>query len=78
MSTWAGALLAAAAIGLTYLLCVRPMMRGRGHCGMSGGASRHDAEPGVTKREIAEFREDLRILRAQDRLRRQAPPPADR
>lgn len=77
MSTWAAALVAAAAIGLTYLFCVRPMMRGRGHCGMSARTSRHDEERGVTKREIADLREDLRILRAQDRLRRRPLPPTD-
>ncbi|WP_102143061.1 hypothetical protein [Mycobacterium hubeiense] len=76
MSTWAAALVAAAAIGFTYFFCVRPMMRGRGHCGMSGGASR-EQQRGVTKREIADLREDLRILRAQEQLRRQAPPSAD-
>lgn len=77
MSTWTAALVAVAAIGLTYLLCVRPMMRGRGHCGMPAGAS-HDSEgAGVTKREIAELREDLRILRAQDQVRRQQAPPAE-
>ena len=30
MSSWAAALVAAAAITLTYFFCVRPMMAGRG------------------------------------------------
>jgi hypothetical protein len=77
MSTLAAALLAAAAIGLTYLFCVRPMMRGRGHCVVPPSAMGHEEQRAVTKREIAELREDLRILRAHDQIRRQAPPPAD-
>jgi len=72
------ALVAVAAIGLTYLVCVRPMLGGRGHCGMPAGVRHDESTAGVTKREIAEMREELRILRAQDQLRRQEVPPADR
>ena len=53
MSTWVAALVAAAAITLTYVFCVRPMMRGR--------ASDSRAEDP----EIAGLREELRVLRAQ-------------
>jgi hypothetical protein len=72
MSTWLAAAVAAAAISLTYFFCVRPMLRGRGGCAMTGSAGDRSARD----REIAELREELRVLRAQDSLDRQAPPPA--
>ena len=53
MSTWVAALVAAAAITLTYVFCVRPMMRGR-------TADARSKDP-----EIAQLREELRVLRAQ-------------
>jgi hypothetical protein len=53
MSTWVAALVAAAAITLTYVFCVRPMMRGR-----AAAAPAEDPE-------IAQLREELRVLRAQ-------------
>ncbi|MGH3434784.1 MAG: hypothetical protein ACRDQB_18320 [Thermocrispum sp.] len=63
MPTWLAALIALAAIAATYLLCVRPMQRG-GHCGLGGGCQ-SDPE---REREIADLREELRVLRAQDTL----------
>lgn len=62
MSTWIAAFVAVAAIAATYFLCVRPALRGR--CAMSGATG---ADP-VTDRQIAELREELRMLRAQDAL----------
>lgn len=62
MSVWIAALVALLAITSTYFFCVRPGMRGR--CGMSGGTSQQaDAD-----RQVAELREELRVLRAQDSL----------
>jgi hypothetical protein len=53
MSTWVAALVAAVAITLTYLFCVRPMMRGR-------AADSRAEDP-----EVVQLREELRVLRAQ-------------
>ena len=55
MSTWVAALVAAAAITLTYLFCVRPMMHGRSRA----------AKPRAEDTEIAELREELRALRSE-------------
>ena len=63
MSTWVAALIAVAAVAVTYFSCVRPMLRGRGHCGMSSGKPDQNAE---LEREIADLREELRLLRADD------------
>lgn len=62
MSTWIAAFVALAAIAATYFFCVRPGMRGR--CAMSGTAG-HDLP---TDQQVAELREELRVLRAQDSL----------
>ncbi len=62
MSTWIAAFVAVAAIAATYFLCVRPALRGR--CAMSGTTG----VDSVTDRQIAELREELRMLRAQDAL----------
>lgn len=62
MSTWIAAFVAVAAIAATYVLCVRPAMRGR--CATNPNAGR-EAD---TDRQIAELREELRMLRAQDSL----------
>ena len=62
MSTWIAPFVAVAAIAATYFFCVRPAMRGR--CAMTRTASRDVA----TDREVAELREELRMLRAQDSL----------
>jgi hypothetical protein len=62
MSTWVAALVAAAAITLTYVFCVRPMMHARGRA-----AASQAEDP-----EIAPLREELRVLRVQ---REQHPQP---
>jgi hypothetical protein len=61
MPTWVVGLVAIAAVTVTYFSCVRPMVRGRGHCGVPGGT-------GDLDREIAQLREEVRVLRAQDSL----------
>jgi hypothetical protein len=61
MSTWVAALVAAAAITLTYVFCVRPMMHGRGR---AAAAPAEDPE-------IAHLRKELRGLRAQHEQQRQ-------
>lgn len=76
MSTWVAAAIAVAAILATYFFCVRPAIRGR--CAMS-------ASPGLgaeNERQLADLREEVRVLRAQDFLdggrlhkRRPTPPP---
>ena len=43
MSTWLAALIAVAAITVTYFSCVRPHLRGRGQCAMTGDSA-HNAE----------------------------------
>ncbi|MGH3775962.1 MAG: hypothetical protein ACRDRR_09550 [Pseudonocardiaceae bacterium] len=62
MPTWVAALIAVAAITAVYFFCIRPMRNGS--CAMSG-AHEHDAE---LDRQIAELREEVRVLRAQDAL----------
>ncbi len=62
MPTALAAVIAVAAIGATYLFCVRPMIRGRGHCAPGAGLG-PDAE---VDRQVTALREELRILRAQD------------
>ena len=64
MPTWVAALIAVGAIAATYFACVRPMLRGRGHCAMTGNSGQ-DVE---LDRQVAELREELRVLRAQDSL----------
>jgi hypothetical protein len=61
MPAWAAAVIALTAITVTYFACVRPMLRGRGHCAMPGDSGQN---PEVD-RHIAELREELR---AQDSL----------
>lgn len=77
MAIWLAALIAVAAVAATYLFCVRPMLRGRGHCATTGSPVQ-DTE---LDRQVAELREELRALRAQDALdsgrvpsRKPAPP----
>ncbi|WP_219418107.1 hypothetical protein [Pseudonocardia nigra] len=62
MPTWLAAVVAGAAITAVYLFCMRPMRRG--NCAMTGG-SRQDPE---LARQIADLREELRVLRAEDAL----------
>jgi hypothetical protein len=76
MSTWVGALVAAAAIGLTYVFCVRPMMRVHSGCTMHQSAPGPLGDRSVREREIAQVRDELRVLRAQGVLDWQPPPPA--
>lgn len=64
MSAWIAALIAVAAVTVTYFSCVRPMLRGRGHCRMARGSG----PQADIDRQIAELRADLRVLRAQDSL----------
>jgi len=66
MSVWIAAAIAFAAITATYFSCVRPHLRNKGGCGMAGGtAACSDAE---LDHQVAELREELRVLRAQDAL----------
>lgn len=62
MSTLVTALVALGVITAVYFFCLRPMRRG--DCGAMGG-SRQDAE---LDRQLADLREELRVLRAQDSL----------
>lgn len=65
MATWiaaAIAIAAIAAIAATYFFCIRPGMHAR--CATSGN-NRPNA---AVDRQLAELREDLRVLRAQDSL----------
>ncbi len=64
MPVWVAALIAVAAITVTYFSCVRPTLRVRGHCAMDAGSGQ---DAGVD-RQIAELRGELRALRAQDSL----------
>ncbi|MEC3974424.1 hypothetical protein [Amycolatopsis sp. H20-H5] len=61
MPTWFVAAVAIAAVTVTYFSCVRPMLRERGHCDAPGRG-------GDLDRRIAELREEVRVLRAQDSL----------
>lgn len=65
MSTWVAILVAAAAFTLTYVFCVRPMMRGR--------AEGEEVALAAEDPEIADLRKELRVLRAQE-SHRQTPP----
>jgi hypothetical protein len=60
MSTWVAALVAVAAITVTYFTCVRPMLRGQRHCGPAT-----DQDPELS-RQIAELRAEVRKLRTED------------
>jgi hypothetical protein len=76
MSTWLAGLLALAAITVTYFTCLRPHLRQR------GGEANPGPEPDAAlDRQVADLREELRGLRAQDYVDsgtapRSAPPPA--
>lgn len=61
MSIWLAGLLALAAITVTYLSCVRP------HMGKRGCSATASPQPdAVLNRQVADLREELRVLRAQD------------
>jgi hypothetical protein len=62
MSTWIALVVAVAAIAATYLFCVRPGLRGQ--CAMTRSSSSDTA----TAQQLAELREEVRVLRAQDSL----------
>ena len=72
MSTWIAAAIAVAAIVATYFSCVRPMLRGRcassGTLGQNTGAQNAETSNPEFDRQVAELREELRMLRAQDAL----------
>lgn len=61
MPTWLAALVAVAVVTVVYFLCIRPMRRG----GCAMGASRPDPE---LERQIADLREELRVLQAEEAL----------
>jgi hypothetical protein len=61
MSTWVAAMFAVAAIATTYVFCVRPALRGR--CATSGSGA--NPEGRELDRQLADLREEVRILRAQ-------------
>ena len=65
MSVWIAGLIAVAAITATYFSCVRPHLRNKGGCAMTGGGAQDDIE---LDREVAELREEVRVLRAEDAL----------
>jgi hypothetical protein len=65
MSVWVAGLIAVAAITATYFSCVRPHLRGRAGCGMAATGGQQGTE---LDRQVAELREELRVLRAQDAL----------
>lgn len=64
MATWLAALIAVAAVAATYFFCVRPMLRGREDRATTGNV----AQSADLDRQVAELREELRALRAQDAL----------
>lgn len=72
MSTVLAAGIAVAAITATYFFCVRPHLRVHG-CHASGAQKTANTATGGAPaseqdRQIAQLREELRMLRAQDRL----------
>ncbi|MEU0467064.1 hypothetical protein ABZ215_23945 [Amycolatopsis sp. NPDC006131] len=69
MPTWLAAVIALGALAATYFLCWRPMVRGRGRCGLA--ASDRD-------REIAALRQELRDLRTETMPDGRAVDPLDR
>lgn len=61
MATWLAALIAVGAIAATYFFCIRPMRSGG--CAMSGSQQERELA-----RQIADLREEVRVLRAADSL----------
>ena len=74
MSTWVAALIAAAAITVTYLMCIRPMMRGGSGCAMPGCGTSTASEEKETALELAALQDEVRILRAHEALDRGGAP----
>jgi hypothetical protein len=66
METWVAAAIAIASIASTYFFCVRPGMRGR--CAGSGAGAGADSSDADLDRQMAQLREDIRVLHAQDLL----------
>lgn len=61
METYLPAVVAAAAVGLTYFMCIRPMRRGHCATNFQQSASRDDARASEIEQlraEIAELRHD--------------------
>ncbi len=56
---------AAASIGLTYIMCIRPMRRG--HCAMMPPASEEACDNPEEVAEIARLRADIAALRPEPR-----------
>lgn len=63
MSALLAALLAGAGGAVTYVFCIRPMRHSHGHA-VTGESGR---DPDLN-RQIADLREEIRVLRAQDCL----------
>lgn len=61
MPLWLTAFVVVAAMAFAYFFCIRPTLRGQGHCRVSHKDPELD-------RQIAELREEVRVLRAQDAL----------
>jgi hypothetical protein len=61
MSVWLAALIAVGAVAATYFFCIRPMRSG----GCAIGAARQDPE---LARQVADLREEVRVLRAEESL----------
>ncbi|MFF5990685.1 MULTISPECIES: hypothetical protein [Prauserella] len=61
MPLWLTAIVLVVAMTFAYMFCIRPTLRGQGHC----ATPREDPE---LDRQIAELREEVRVLRAQDVL----------
>lgn len=72
MSVAVAAVILMAAVVAVYLCCVRPMRKGT--CAMPSlhGDGGQDHDERAVAREIAELREEIRILRAQETLDRGA------
>ena len=70
MLTYLPALVAVAAVALTYVFCIRPMRRGGACVHLPGTAAR----PGATTRELELARTELELLRLRHRQREQSEP----
>lgn len=68
MSIWFAAALLVAAITATYLLCIRPMLRGE--CGAAGQSP---DQPTDRDRELAELRREVARLREEQASRQDEP-----
>lgn len=64
MSTVLVAMLAGAAGAVMYVFCIRPMLHSHGHC----AAAHEFGRNADLNLQIADLREEIRVLRAQDCL----------